>query len=79
VAFVGIVYQDTPDAAKAFHEHMGQTWPIAADTDGRTSIGFGVFGVPETYFVRPDGVIAGRHIGPIDEQTLINGIEALRR
>jgi len=26
----------------------------------------------------PDGIIAGRHIGPIDETTLINGIETLR-
>lgn len=79
VAFVGIAYQDAPDAAKAFHERLGQTWPAAVDADGHTAIAFGVFGVPETYFIRPDGVIAGRHIGPIDEQTLINGIEALRR
>ncbi len=78
VVFVGIVYQDTPDAAKAFHERMGQTWPIVEDDAGRTAIGFGVFGVPETYFIGPDGVIAGRHIGPIDEQTLVNGIETLR-
>lgn len=78
VVFVGIAYQDTPDAAKAFHEGLGQTWPIGVDEGGRTAIGFGVFGVPETYFIGPDGVIAGRHIGPIDEQTLENGIEALR-
>jgi cytochrome c biogenesis protein CcmG, thiol:disulfide interchange protein DsbE len=78
VAFVGIAYQDSPDAAKAFQQEMGQTWPIAADEEGRAAIGFGVFGVPETYFVSPDGVIRGRHVGPIDEQTLINGIEALR-
>ncbi|MBU6423412.1 MAG: redoxin domain-containing protein, partial [Chloroflexi bacterium] len=78
VMFVGIVYQDTPDAAKAFHEQLGQTWPIAVDDNGRTAISFGVFGVPETYFIGPDGVIAGRHIGPIDEQTLENGIELLR-
>ncbi|MDE3113077.1 MAG: redoxin domain-containing protein [Chloroflexota bacterium] len=78
VVLVGIAYQDTPEAAKAFHEQMGQTWPIAADDNGRTAISFGVFGVPETYFIGPDGVIAGRHIGPIDEQTLDNGIEVLR-
>ena len=78
VVFVGVVYQDAPDAARAFHERMGQTWPVGADDSGRTALSFGVFGVPETYFIGKDGVIAGRHIGPIDEATLARGIDALR-
>jgi cytochrome c biogenesis protein CcmG/thiol:disulfide interchange protein DsbE len=78
VAFVGIVYQDSPDAAREFHDRMGQTWPIALDDNGRTAIGFGVFGIPETFFIGPDGVVRGRHIGAIDEGTLIRGIEAVR-
>lgn len=78
VVIIGVVYQDTSDAAKAFHERMGQTWPIGADADGRTALSFGVFGVPETYFIGKDGVIAGRHIGPIDEATLTRAIERLR-
>jgi cytochrome c biogenesis protein CcmG/thiol:disulfide interchange protein DsbE len=78
VAFVGIVYQDEAAAARDFHDRMGQTWPIALDDEGRTAFGFGVFGVPETFFVRPDGVIEGRHIGPIDETTLIRAIEEMR-
>ncbi len=78
VAFVGIVYQDEAGAARDFHDRMGQTWPIALDDQGRTAFGFGVFGVPETFFVRPDGIIEGRHIGPIDEETLIRAIEEMR-
>jgi cytochrome c biogenesis protein CcmG/thiol:disulfide interchange protein DsbE len=78
VVVIGIVYQDGPDAAKQFHERLGQTWPIGVDDSGRTALAFGVFGVPETYFIGTDGVIAGRHIGPIDEPTLIRGIETLR-
>jgi cytochrome c biogenesis protein CcmG/thiol:disulfide interchange protein DsbE len=78
VAFVAIVYQDTPDAAKDFHTRMGQTWPLALDDEGRTALAFGVFGVPETFFIRPDGIVEGRHIGPIDETTLIRAIEKLR-
>ena len=41
-------------------------------------IDWGVFGIPETFFIGPDGIIAGRHIGPIDEATLARGIEAIR-
>jgi len=58
---------------------LGTTWPTAVDDDGRTALGFGVFGIPETFFIGPDGVIEGRHIGPIDEATLVRGIDALRR
>ena len=78
VVLVGIVYQDSPQAAKEFHDRLGQTWPIALDDNARTSLAFGVFGIPETFFVDPAGVIRGRHIGPIDEDTLIRGIEELR-
>ncbi|MBI2773898.1 MAG: redoxin domain-containing protein [Chloroflexi bacterium] len=78
VIFVGIVYQDSPDAAIAFHERMGQTWPIGFDDPGRTALRFGVFGIPETYFIGKNGVIEGRHIGAIDEATLIRAIDTLR-
>ncbi|MBI2325237.1 MAG: TlpA family protein disulfide reductase [Chloroflexi bacterium] len=78
VVFVGIVYQDSPQAAKEFHDRLGQTWPIAMDDNARTALAFGVFGIPETYFIGTDGVIAGRRIGAIDEATLIRGIEELR-
>src|SRR2546422_1688153 len=79
VALIGIVYQDTVEAARDYTARMGNTWPSVIDADGRTAIAFGVFGIPETFFIRPDGVIAGRHIGPIDEETLVTGIEAIRR
>jgi cytochrome c biogenesis protein CcmG/thiol:disulfide interchange protein DsbE len=78
VVFVGIVYQDSPQASKDFHERLGQTWPAALDDNGRTALQFGVFGVPETYFIGKDGVVEGRHIGPIDETTLIRAIDTLR-
>lgn len=78
VVFVGIVYQDSPQAAKDFHARMGQTWPIGMDENARTSLAFGVFGIPETYFIGKDGVIVGRRIGAIDETTLVRAIEELR-
>lgn len=78
VVLLGIVYQDSPDAAREYTDHLGNTWPSLLDDNGRTALAFGVFGIPETFFIGPDGVIAGRHIGPIDAQTLVTGIEALR-
>jgi len=78
VVLLGIVYQDSVEAARDYTARMGNTWPSVVDADGRTAIAYGIFGIPETFFIRPDGVIAGRHIGPIDEETLVTGIEAIR-
>ena len=79
VVLIGVLYQDSVDSGRDFVRRLGTTWPTAIDDDGRTALGFGVFGIPETFFIGPDGVIAGRHIGAIDEETLVRGIETLRR
>lgn len=79
VVLIGVLYQDSVDGGREFVRRLGTTWPTAVDDDGRTALGFGVFGIPETFFIGPDGVIEGRHIGPIDEATLVRGIDALRR
>ncbi|HZP94884.1 MAG TPA: TlpA disulfide reductase family protein [Candidatus Limnocylindria bacterium] len=78
VMLIGIVYQDSRDAALEYTRRLGNTWPSGLDDNGRTAFAYGVFGIPETFFIGRDRVIAGRHIGPIDDETLINGIESLR-
>jgi len=79
VVMLGVNYQESRDNGLAYVRRMGMGWTTVADDDGRVALSYGVFGPPETFFIGPDGVIAGRHIGPIDETTLITGIEALRR
>ena len=78
VVFIGVLYQDSRDSGLKYVRDNGVTWPTGSDDDGRTAFAYGVFGIPETYFIGADGVIAGRHIGPIDETTLVNAIDALR-
>jgi cytochrome c biogenesis protein CcmG/thiol:disulfide interchange protein DsbE len=78
VVFIGVLYQDSRDSGLRYVRDNGVTWPTGSDDDGRVAFAYGVFGIPETYFIGADGVIAGRHIGPIDETTLINAIDDLR-
>ena len=78
VVFIGIVYEDVTDKARAYVNTNGVTWPTVRDDDGRIAFAYGVFGPPETYFIGPDGIIAGRHIGPVDEATLVASIDKLR-
>lgn len=76
---IGIVYQDSVDAAREYTRRMGNAWQSVLDPDGRTAFAYGVYGIPETFFITPDGQVAGRHVGAIDQTTLVNGIEAIRR
>lgn len=78
VVVIGIVYQDSLESARRYVRDNGVTWPTLTDEDGRIAFAYGVFGIPETYFIGPDGIVAGRHIGPIDEATLVTAIESLR-
>jgi len=78
VVMLGVNYQESRDNGLAYVARMGMGWTTVADDDGRVALSYGVFGPPETFFIGPDGVIAGRHIGPIDEETLITAIETLR-
>jgi cytochrome c biogenesis protein CcmG/thiol:disulfide interchange protein DsbE len=78
VIFLGILYQDSRDSGLRYVKDNGVTWPTASDDDGRVAFAYGVFGIPETYFIGADGIIQGRHIGPIDETTLVTAIDCLR-
>lgn len=78
VVFVGVLYQDDPANGREFTRRLGGTWPTVADDGGRTALAYGVFGIPETFFIGADGVVKGRHIGPLDDATLTAAIEAIR-
>ena len=43
---------------------------IAVDGQGEVGIDWGVYGVPETFVIDPEGVIRYKHIGPLDRKVL---------
>ncbi len=76
VAIVGVIYQDDPDAARAYMREMGGDWPNILDPGGRVAIDYGVAGVPETFLMDAGGVVRAKVIGRIDEGTLRGWIDA---
>ena len=71
VPLYGINYKDPPDQARAWLDELGDPYArIGADINGRAGIEWGVYGVPETYVIAPDGTIAYRHVGPITRAIL---------
>jgi cytochrome c biogenesis protein CcmG/thiol:disulfide interchange protein DsbE len=47
------------------------------DPGSRIAINYGVYGVPETFFIDRTGQIRRKHVGEIDEETLRPMIESL--
>ena len=67
----GLNYKDRPDDAATWLDSLGDPYTrTGADRDGRVAIDWGVYGVPETFVVDRDGIIAHKHIGPVTEQAL---------
>lgn len=74
---LGVVYQDSSDAARGFMTRYGQTYAGLLDPDGRTAIDYGVFGIPETFFIDRAGVVRSRQVGALTEADLRRQIEAI--
>ena len=79
VVLIGIDFEDTEDAALAYAAEMGGDWPLVTDPGSRTAIAYGVFGVPETFVVAPDGTISAKRIGAVTYGWLTEEIDAALR
>ena len=55
----------------------GQSYPSVTDEQSRTAIDYGLYGVPETFIIDPNGRIAYKHIGPISATVLRSWIDSL--
>jgi cytochrome c biogenesis protein CcmG/thiol:disulfide interchange protein DsbE len=68
---VGINYKDSPDNARRFLGRYGNPFGIVGvDGNGRGSIEWGVYGVPETFVVGRDGTIVYKLVGPITPENI---------
>lgn len=81
VLVIGVQTQDRDarTAGRAFIDRFGLSFPNVIDNDSRVSIAYGLFGVPETFFVRADGTLAHKHAGPVTETMMVEQIEAMLR
>jgi peroxiredoxin len=88
-----VVVRDTRDSALAFVAELGMTYDVLWDPDQTLARDLGLvgnFGLPQTFFIGPDGDLAGRlHgdtignegrtavLGAISEQELDDQIRAM--
>ena len=65
VTFVGVDYQDQRSSAVAFLDRLGRGrgYRYVTDPGSRAALDFGVFGVPETFFLDRSGTIVAKITG----------------
>ncbi|UVC08205.1 DsbE family thiol:disulfide interchange protein [Rhizobium sp. TH2] len=70
---VGINYKDRNDNALAFLGELGNPFrAIGVDPKGTAAIDWGVYGIPESFLVSPEGVILYKHVGPFTDDSVKN-------
>jgi cytochrome c biogenesis protein CcmG/thiol:disulfide interchange protein DsbE len=77
VTVVGIDIQDTEEAARKFIAQFGLSFPNAPDPSGKVSVDYGVYGVPETFFIDRSGTIRKKHVGAVTEELFRTEVERL--
>jgi cytochrome c biogenesis protein CcmG/thiol:disulfide interchange protein DsbE len=67
----GINHRDEPGNAIGFLDELGDPFTlIGVDRNGRASVDWGVYGVPETFVLNGAGEIVYKHVGPIHERDM---------
>ena len=77
VSVVGVAIQDRPDAARKFIADFSLSFPNAPDPDGRVSVDYGVYGVPETFFIDRAGRIRLKQTGAVSDDLFRGEVEKL--
>lgn len=71
IRIVGVNYKDQPDKALNFLKRYGNPFAaVGVDASGRAGIEWGVYGVPETFIVGRDGMIAYKLVGPVTPENI---------
>ena len=79
VVFLGINIQDRKADALKFIDEFGITFANGRDPEGKVSVDYGVWGIPEAFFVSPAGRITYKHIGAIPPPVLAAKLQEARR
>ncbi|TNF35900.1 MAG: redoxin domain-containing protein, partial [Deltaproteobacteria bacterium] len=78
VNVVGIAFEDTRAKLNAWLDrHGGRGYPVLVDVGGPAAAAYGVYGVPETFFIDASGVIRSMVRGPVTPETLESELDAM--
>lgn len=73
IIFIGVNFwsiTETESSARAFAAEFEVQYPVGRDADGGISLDYGVTGLPATFFIDPEGLVARRWVGALDLERL---------
>ena len=70
VEFVGVDIWDVPAAAQEHIDRYNVPYPNGIDADGIIAINYGVTGLPEKFFISPEGMVVKKFVGPMSPSKL---------
>ena len=76
--FIGINILDSNRDASEFIEEFGLSFHSVADDEGDVYLEYGVYGLPEAFFLRPGLIVSRKLIGELSEQEFREILEHLR-
>jgi cytochrome c biogenesis protein CcmG/thiol:disulfide interchange protein DsbE len=77
VMVVGVNIQDKEEAAREFLRRFEHSFPNAPDPRGRVSVDYGVYGVPETFFIDRKGRVRFKKVGAVTDEIARGHLDAL--
>ena len=78
VPVVGLNYKDTREDALPWLKRNGDPFKFSLfDANGRIAMDYGVYGVPETFFIDRKGRIRERKVGAVTDETFRGHVERL--
>ena len=77
VMVVGVDVQDKEEAALEFLRRFEHSFPNAPDPKGRVSVDYGVYGVPETFFIDRKGRVRFKQVGAVTDEIVKQHLEKL--
>ena len=80
VTVLGVVFNDTIAAARAFDAKWGssQFYPSIADPGGRFAFNYGVTSPPSTFVIDPRGRVVAELLGPVSTAQLTDVVNRVR-
>ncbi len=79
IVFLGIDIQDKEKDALGFLKEFNVTYPNGRDASGKISVDYGVWGIPETFFIDPQGRITYKHVGALGTAIVVAKLEEARQ
>jgi cytochrome c biogenesis protein CcmG/thiol:disulfide interchange protein DsbE len=77
VVVIGVAILDGEDKARKFIADFGLSFPNGPDPRGTVAIDYGVYGVPETFFIDRRGRIRAKHPGAVTAERFRATVEPL--